>query len=69
MNELKDFILRTLRDTFYLSLKFNLFFGIVPILASIGARNFYILLYWIIFVFVSYFIIMLYMNIRELFMK
>lgn len=69
MNKLTDFILRTLQDAFNLSLKFNLFLGIVPILASIGARNFYILLYWNIFVFVSYFIIMLYMNIRELFMK
>lgn len=69
MNKLTDFILRTLRDAFTLSLKFNLFFGIVPILASIGARNFYILLYWSIFIFVSFFVIMLYMNIRELFMK
>lgn len=69
MKNFKEFILRTLRDTFSLSLKFNLFFGIVPILASIGARNFYVILYWIIFVFVSYFIIILYMNIRELFMK
>lgn len=69
MKNFKEFILRTLRDTFSLSLKFNLFFGIVPILASIGARNFYVILYWIIFVFVSYFIIVLYMNIHELFMK
>jgi hypothetical protein len=69
MNKLTDFILRTLRDAFNLSLKFNLFFGIVPILASIGAGNFYILLYWSIFIFVSFFVIMLYMNIRELFMK
>ena len=69
MNKLKDFILRTLQDTFYLSLKFNLFFGIVPILASIGAGNFYILLYWGLFVFISFFIIILYMNICELFMK
>jgi hypothetical protein len=69
MKKLKDFILRTLRYTFYLSFKFNLFFGFIPILASIGAGNFYILLYWIIFVFVSFFIIMIYMNIRELFMK
>ncbi len=69
MNKLKDFILRTLRYTFYLSFKFNLFFGIVPILASIGSGNFYVILYWIIFVFVSFFVIILYMNIRELFMK
>lgn len=69
MKNFKEFILRTLRDTFSLSLKFNLFFGIVPILASIGARNFYVLLYWSIFVFVSHFVIVLYMNIRELFMK
>lgn len=69
MNKLTEFILRTLRDAFNLSLKFNLFFGIVPILASIGAGNFYILLYWSIFIFVSFFVIMLYMNIRELFMK
>ena len=69
MNSFKEFILRTLLESIELSTKFNLFFGIIPILASIGARNFYILLYWSIFIFISFFIIMLYMNIRELFMK
>ena len=69
MDNFKEFIFRTLSESIELSTKFNLFFGIVPILASIGAGNFYILLYWSIFIFVSFFVIMLYMNIRELFMK